>query len=86
MNRFKQCTYTVILLLTCLVASPMIFKQIWTNSEKKKKEVVVGTAEIDITKGMTTSAVQQSGGAPAATTPAATAAPGETLDTVTKPL
>lgn len=81
MNRFKQCTYTVILLLTCLVASPMIFKQIWTNSEKKKKEVVVGTAEIDITKGMTTSAAQQSGGAPAATTPAATAAPGETLDT-----
>lgn len=28
--------YTVILLITCLVASPLIFKQIWKNSELKK--------------------------------------------------
>jgi len=51
MNKFKQCTYTVILLLTCIVASPMIFKQIWTTSAEKKKEVAKGTVEIDIHKG-----------------------------------
>ncbi|WP_303790909.1 GDSL-type esterase/lipase family protein [Ruminococcus flavefaciens] len=32
MNKFKQCVYTVILLLTCLVASPLIYKQIWKDS------------------------------------------------------
>lgn len=37
MNRFKQCTYTVILLVTCLVASPFIYKQIWNSSAEKKK-------------------------------------------------
>ncbi len=36
MNKFKQCIYTVILLLTCFVASPFIYKQIWKNSELKK--------------------------------------------------
>lgn len=33
MSKFKQCIYTVILLLTCLVASPYIYKQIWKDSE-----------------------------------------------------
>ena len=37
MNKFKQCTYTVILLVTCIVASPFIFKQIWDSSSEKKK-------------------------------------------------
>lgn len=37
MNRFKQCTYTVILLVTCVIASPFIFKQIWNSSSEKKK-------------------------------------------------
>lgn len=37
MNKMKQCIYTVILLLTCLVASPKIYKQIWDNSQEKKK-------------------------------------------------
>ncbi len=41
MNKLKQCIYTVILLLTCLVASPFIYKQIWKTSEiKAKKEEV----------------------------------------------
>lgn len=37
MNKFKQCTYTLILLLTCLIASPKIYKQIWDTSKEKKK-------------------------------------------------
>ena len=50
MSKLKQCIYTVILLLTCLVASPFIYKQIWKNSEVKKpkadaKDPVVSTTE-----------------------------------------
>ena len=37
MNKFKQCTYTIILLVTCVIASPFIFKQIWNSSSEKKK-------------------------------------------------
>lgn len=37
MNKFKQCTYTLILLFTCLIASPKIYKQIWDTSKEKKK-------------------------------------------------
>ena len=36
MNKFKQSLYTVILLLTCFLASPFIYRQIWKNSEVKK--------------------------------------------------
>ncbi len=48
MNKYKQCMYTVILILTCLVASPFIIMQIWENSSLKqakaqKKEPVVTT-------------------------------------------
>ena len=39
MNKLKQCIYTVILLITCFVASPFIYKQIWKNSELKKAKV-----------------------------------------------
>lgn len=52
MNRFKQCTYSLILILTCFVASPMIYKQIWNTSAEKKKENSSKTVEIDIKKGM----------------------------------
>lgn len=52
MNKFKQCTYTVILLVTCFIASPMIFKQIWKTSAEKKKESHKIAEEVDITKGM----------------------------------
>ena len=49
MNKYKQCMYTVILILTCLVASPFIYKQIWDSSSLKqakaaKKTPVVTTA------------------------------------------
>ncbi|MBO5572127.1 MAG: hypothetical protein J5926_05385 [Ruminococcus sp.] len=38
MNKYRQCMYTVILILTCLVASPFIFKQIWDTSSAKKNK------------------------------------------------
>lgn len=51
MNKIKQCTYTMILIFTCLIASPMIFKQIWTTSAEKKKENKAKIEDIDISKG-----------------------------------
>lgn len=38
MSKLKQCIYTVILLITCLVASPFIYKQIWNKSELKEEK------------------------------------------------
>ena len=37
MNKFKQCTYTVLLILTCFLASPLIVHKIWTTSTAAKK-------------------------------------------------
>ena len=51
MNRFKQCAYTLTLILTCLVASPFIFKQIWDSSEEKKAKAKDVPAEVDIFAG-----------------------------------
>ncbi|MCM1506100.1 MAG: GDSL-type esterase/lipase family protein [Ruminococcus flavefaciens] len=34
MKKFKQCMYTILLMITCFVASPMIFKQIWQSSKE----------------------------------------------------
>ena len=34
MKKLKQCMYTIFLILTCLVASPLIFKQIWDSSKE----------------------------------------------------
>ena len=50
MNKYRQCMYTVMLILTCLVASPFIFKQIWESSSVKKpkappKEPTVSAVE-----------------------------------------
>lgn len=73
MNKLKQCVYTVILILTCVVASPMIFKQIWNASAEKKKAAPKANVEIDITKG-----------APQTTAPADPNAPVQT-DVVTAP-
>lgn len=33
MNKFRKCLYTFLLLITCLVASPLIFRQIWKSSK-----------------------------------------------------
>ncbi len=50
MKKFKQNTYTCLLLATCFVASPFIFHRIWkTSSEAKKKVEIpppsIGTSE-----------------------------------------
>lgn len=44
MGKFKQCFYTVILILTCFVASPFIFRQIWNNSKVKAHTETAKTA------------------------------------------
>lgn len=36
MNKLKQNTYTIMLMLTCFVASPFIFHKIWENSKDMK--------------------------------------------------
>lgn len=41
MSRFRQGIYTIILIITCLVASPYIFKQIWKNSEAKSSKTSI---------------------------------------------
>lgn len=33
MNKIRKCLYTFLLLITCLIASPLIFKQIWNSSK-----------------------------------------------------
>ncbi|MBR4627140.1 MAG: lipase [Ruminococcus sp.] len=72
MNKFRQCIYTTILIVTCFVASPFIFKEIWhSSSEKEKKETLP-----PITLNVTTQPAQQTteGGSPEATTGAQQAA------------
>lgn len=54
MNKMKQCIYTLILLVTCLVASPMIYKQIWNNSQEKKKAESYKPPAIDLSSPQTT--------------------------------
>ena len=54
MSKLKQCIYTLILLITCFVASPFIYKQIWNNSDIKKqkasaKEPVAATQSAETT-------------------------------------
>ncbi len=41
MKKFKQCTYTVLLMATCFIASPFIFHQIWKNSSDSAKKAEV---------------------------------------------
>lgn len=62
MNKFKQCTYSLILILTCVIVSPMIFKQIWNTSAEKKKENNAKTVEIDIKKGMENNSSSENSG------------------------
>ena len=52
MNKYKQCVYTMILIFTCVIASPMIFRQIWTTSAEKKAESKASIEDIDIYKGV----------------------------------
>lgn len=40
MKRYKQCLYTVILILTCFIASPFIFVKVWMSSETKEAQSI----------------------------------------------
>lgn len=72
MNKFKQCIYTVLLLVTCIVASPFIFKQIWDSSAEKKKTEKLPPITLNFTTTTTNAQAQTTaaGGenAPAAAT------------------
>ena len=61
MNRFKQCTYTVILLVTCLVASPFIYKQIWNSSAEKKKTESLPPITVNVPTQSAETATTQNG-------------------------
>ena len=65
MNRYRQCMYTVILILTCLVASPFIFKQIWETSspkhhkaEKKEPKVIAAETTLPVSQEPVTEAAE----------------------------
>ncbi len=49
MNKNKQNLYTILLILTCLVASPLIFRKIWQTSDVAKKKVDVPPPSISST-------------------------------------
>ncbi|MCQ2468786.1 MAG: GDSL-type esterase/lipase family protein [Ruminococcus sp.] len=53
MNKYKQCMYTVILILTCLVASPFIYKQIWNSSSLKQAKAEKKTPALSTTVSST---------------------------------
>ena len=55
MNKFKQCLFTVILLATCIIASPIIFKQIWDSSKEKKAPPDNKNPQVDIYKDLNNS-------------------------------
>ena len=40
MKKYKQCMYTVILILTCFIASPYIFVKVWASSENVERESI----------------------------------------------
>lgn len=55
MKKGYPCLYTILLLITCFVASPLIFKQIWNNSKEvepasSKKPPVIDISSTDDTE------------------------------------
>lgn len=60
MSKFKKYLYTFLLIITCIVASPLIFRQIWNSSRdklppEKSRSEVSDSAQIN-TSGTTTTA------------------------------
>ena len=53
MDKFKQCVYTLLLIITCFVASPLIIHRIWVTSEAvhKKNNVPPPAVGIDSNSG-----------------------------------
>ncbi len=48
MNKLKQCTYTILLMATCFVASPFMIGKIWKSSSEAKKEVAVPPPSVNV--------------------------------------
>lgn len=59
MSKLKQCIYTLILLVTCVVASPFIYKQIWKNSELKQPKAAAKDTAVSANAAETTTATAE---------------------------
>lgn len=51
MNKYKQNLYTILLILTCFVASPFILHKIWSESAEAKKKAFIPPPEISSSEG-----------------------------------
>ena len=87
MNKYKQNLYTILLILTCFVASPFIIHRIWKTSSDAKKQVSVPPQSVSSSVNSGSSADSSTGAEPspegtvgdASQTPPAEQAP-ETAD------
>ncbi|WP_303834204.1 GDSL-type esterase/lipase family protein [Ruminococcus flavefaciens] len=80
MNKFKQFVYTLLLLFTCFVASPYIYKQIWKSSkvvDSPKASAKETDTEAQQTEEKATDAPADSTTEPQPTSEGETAAPVE---------
>ncbi|MDE6780082.1 MAG: lipase [Ruminococcus sp.] len=50
MKKSYQCLYTILLLITCFIASPLIFRQIWNSSKEVEPASSKKPPVIDINK------------------------------------
>lgn len=64
MNKFKQNTYTCLLLLTCFAASPFIFSKIWKSSEEAKKAVNIEPPSVSSADDPTANTEDQTANSP----------------------
>lgn len=71
MKKFKQNTYTILLLATCFFASPFIFHKIWTTSSEAKKKVDIPPPSVGTSDESTPGTDAPTQGDPMTTMPAA---------------
>ena len=97
MNNAKKNLYTLLLLLTCFVASPFIFHQIWKNAKEAKRTQDVPPPVVQQVPGQTpiqdegvapdaNGAAVPEGNAPAQPVEGTTTAPGEAAQEATEPV
>ena len=61
MNKYKQNLYTILLILTCFVASPFIFHRIWKTSSDAKKQINVPPPSVSSSANSNSSADSSTG-------------------------
>lgn len=88
MNKFKQCAYTLLLLSTCFIASPLILHKIWTSSALAEKPAAAAPPVVNRNKEQTTTpegepVTQADGTAPAVTGTGTASAEGQPAATET---